>query len=84
MSFSDVETFCSELCFSVTAQLCFLGGAVIVKSALLTYASLVLASCQIRMPCGGSVTKSVSRFVTRPRSLAPMSPFSVTGKPVKP
>mmetsp|Transcript_10142 Transcript_10142/g.28679 ORF Transcript_10142/g.28679 Transcript_10142/m.28679 type:complete len:298 (+) Transcript_10142:593-1486(+) len=31
-----------------------------------------------------SITKSVSRFVTRPRSLEPIFPFSVTGKPVKP
>mmetsp|Transcript_108581 Transcript_108581/g.350520 ORF Transcript_108581/g.350520 Transcript_108581/m.350520 type:complete len:298 (+) Transcript_108581:109-1002(+) len=31
-----------------------------------------------------SCTKSVSRFVTRPRSLEPILPFSVTGKPVKP
>mmetsp|Transcript_46329 Transcript_46329/g.86522 ORF Transcript_46329/g.86522 Transcript_46329/m.86522 type:complete len:313 (+) Transcript_46329:551-1489(+) len=31
-----------------------------------------------------SRTKSVSRFVTRPRSLAPVRPVSVTGKPVKP
>ena len=28
--------------------------------------------------------KSVSRFVTKPRSLAPICPFSVTGNPVKP
>mmetsp|Transcript_40794 Transcript_40794/g.88369 ORF Transcript_40794/g.88369 Transcript_40794/m.88369 type:complete len:241 (+) Transcript_40794:764-1486(+) len=31
-----------------------------------------------------SSTKSQSRLVTRPRSLAPMRPLSVTGKPVKP
>mmetsp|Transcript_108579 Transcript_108579/g.350510 ORF Transcript_108579/g.350510 Transcript_108579/m.350510 type:complete len:298 (+) Transcript_108579:109-1002(+) len=31
-----------------------------------------------------SWTKSVSRFVTRPRSREPIFPFSVTGKPVKP
>mmetsp|Transcript_89431 Transcript_89431/g.213645 ORF Transcript_89431/g.213645 Transcript_89431/m.213645 type:complete len:241 (-) Transcript_89431:215-937(-) len=31
-----------------------------------------------------SAMKSVSRFVTKPRSLAPICPFSVTGNPVKP
>mmetsp|Transcript_108577 Transcript_108577/g.350501 ORF Transcript_108577/g.350501 Transcript_108577/m.350501 type:complete len:298 (+) Transcript_108577:109-1002(+) len=31
-----------------------------------------------------SCTKSVSRFVTRPRSREPILPFWVTGKPVKP
>mmetsp|Transcript_149073 Transcript_149073/g.211842 ORF Transcript_149073/g.211842 Transcript_149073/m.211842 type:complete len:300 (+) Transcript_149073:767-1666(+) len=31
-----------------------------------------------------SAMKSVSRFVTKPSSLAPICPFSVTGNPVKP
>mmetsp|Transcript_67971 Transcript_67971/g.153746 ORF Transcript_67971/g.153746 Transcript_67971/m.153746 type:complete len:230 (+) Transcript_67971:179-868(+) len=58
-------------------------------SASSTPSSAVTRSCRFVMTNATRVlhmssTKSVSRFVTRPRSLEPMLPSSVTGKPMWP
>mmetsp|Transcript_94603 Transcript_94603/g.219769 ORF Transcript_94603/g.219769 Transcript_94603/m.219769 type:complete len:230 (-) Transcript_94603:180-869(-) len=46
--------------------------------------SLMAVMTEVTRTVPRSGTKSVSRFVTNPRSLEPICPLSVTGKPVKP
>mmetsp|Transcript_145318 Transcript_145318/g.264072 ORF Transcript_145318/g.264072 Transcript_145318/m.264072 type:complete len:241 (-) Transcript_145318:317-1039(-) len=52
-------------------------------SSAVTSLSMLVMMAPTRMLMR-SATKSVSRFVTRPSSLEPMLPSSVTGKPVNP